>query len=142
MIHTLESALAATGTMAAPEEESTTDEDRQEEEADSSETDNATPEYQVLDEAPISPAPKTISPAPGPTFEDMLQAIRDAAARTNQQEGTPPGDWMQEAHATQPTQAAPDADYLADDEEPSPFRTRTGYRGPLPDRPSRGRRGR
>ena len=150
VIHTLEAALSATGTMAAPEEESTTDEDRQEEETDNAETDNSTPEYQVLDEAPIAPTPGPSSPTAGPTFEDMLQAIRDAAARTNQQEGTPPdqqegsppGDWMLEAHTTQPTQATPDTDYLADDEEPSPFRTRTGYRGPLPDRPSRGRRGR
>ena len=135
VIHTLEAALAATGTMAAPEEESTTDEDRPEEEANNLETESATPEYQVLDEAPRSPTSGPSSPNPGPShdqaFEALLQATRDAAARANHQEGTPPGAWMQEALPTQPTPQAQDTDYHADDEEPSPFRTRSGaIRGP------------
>ena len=129
VIHTLEAALAATGTMAAPEEESTTDEERVEEGANQSESDSATPEYNVLNEAPPSPVP---GPSQGHTFEDMLQAIRDAAARADHQEGTPPGNWIQEAPPTQPQDPDQDTEaYHADDEEPSPFRTRSGViRGP------------
>ena len=143
VIHTLESALQATGTMTAPEEESTTDEDKPEEEPHTSEAESATPEYNVLDEAPPSPTP---GPSHAPlTFEDILRATREAAARADaNQDGDPPGDWIQEAPPTPPTPPGPPMDigYHADDEEPSPFRTRSGaIRGPpAPPRKRGGRK--